>query len=223
MSRRAVAARTFALALVAAVALASCGKRGDSERFGRDLEMRASIPAHAVKRFNAFAPKPPKPGTSGIDLLLSETETWRSSTPLRVRADSNPYVVAIRVTGQVSGEDGAVTLWLAGYDRLDRHGDSSGAMTKPIAGLNAPKGGANGDGRFERAGASGPVSFREDGDVHPVVEIQRRSGLTIERVDVEVWSGLPNPTWREMLLGWQGALVGVVMLVLWWFGFRRRD
>jgi hypothetical protein len=24
-----------------------------------------------------------------------------------------------------------------------------------------------------------------------------------------------------MLFGWQGALVGVVMLVLWWFGFRR--
>ena len=26
-----------------------------------------------------------------------------------------------------------MTLWLAGYDRLDKHGDSSGAMTRPIA------------------------------------------------------------------------------------------
>ena len=221
MTQRRALARAAALAIVAAVVLAACGKRGDPERFGRDIEMSTSIPAHAIKRFNAFAPRPPKPGTSGIDLLLADTVTWRSATPLSIRADSNPYVVAIRVSGQVTGEDGAVTLWLAGFDRLDGHGDSSGTITKPIAGLNAPKGGTNGDGRFERAGASGPVSFREDGVVHPVVEIQRRSGLAIERVDVEVWSGLPNPTWREMLLGWQGALVGVVMLVLWWFGFRR--
>jgi len=221
VTRRRAAARAAALALVGAIALASCGKRGEPERFGRDLVMSTSLPASAIARFNAFTPETPRPGTSAIDALLAKTESWRSGHEVRVSADANPYVVAIRVAGQVTGDDGAVTLWLAGFDRLDKDGDSNGAVTKPVAGLNAPKGGANGDRRFERAAASGPMSFREDGVVRPVVEIQRKSGLRIESVDVEVWSGLPNPTWREMLFGWQGALVGLVMLVLWWFGFRK--
>ena len=216
-------ARLTALAIVAAVALASCGKADAPERFGRDLVFRTSLPAGAIERFNAFVPTPPKPGTSALDALVADTVSWRSATEVQVSARANPYVVAIRVAGRVTGVDGAVTLWLAGFERLDRPGGAPFTMTKPIAGLNAPKGGAKGEGRFERAGATAPVSFRDDGVVHPVVELQRRAGLAIEGVDVEVWSGLPNPTWREMLLGWQGALVGVVMLVLWWFWFRRRD
>jgi len=210
------------LAIVATAALASCGKPAEPERFGRDLVMRASLPAEAIERFNAFVPETPRPGRNPVEALIANTESWHAPTRLRLSSNANPYVVAIRVTGRVTGDDGAVTLWLAGFDRFDAF-DVPTTRTSPIAGLNAPKGGAKGDGRLERSGATAPVSFREDGDARPVVEIQRRSGLTLESVDVEVWSGVPNPTWREMLFGWQGALVGVAMFVFWWFAFRKRD
>jgi len=215
-------ARAAALGVVAAVALVACGKRDVPERFGREMVLGTSLPADAIERFNAFVPAPRKPGTSAIDALAADTESWRAASEVTVSANANPYVVVLRVTGRGTGDDGAVTLWLAGFERREKPGGAPFTMTRPIPGLNAPKGGAKGDGRFERVGASGGVSFREDEVVHPVVEIQRRAGLAIERVDVEVWSGLPNPTWREMLFGWQGALVGVFMFVFWWFAFRRR-
>ena len=96
--------------------------------------------------------------------------------------------MAIRVGGRVTGDDGAVTLWLGGFELKEKPGRPP-SVTRPIAGLNAPKGGAKGDGRFERAGATAPVTFLEDEEIRPVVMLQRRAGLTIERVDVEVWSG----------------------------------
>ena len=64
---------------------------------------------------------------------------------------------------------------------------------------------------IQRAAGSAPVSYRDAAEIRPVVQLQRRTGLAIESVDAEVWSGSPKPTWIEMLFGWQGALVGVAI------------
>ena len=211
------------VALAAATMLASCGGKAGPDAFGGEIVMSASMPAEVVERFNAFVPEPVKPGANAIDVLGASTEKWLAPTRLRVTPRQNPYAVAIRVRGRVTGDDGAVTLWLGGFERDEKAGGGPYTMTKPIAGINAPKGGTSGDGRFERAAAVGGTSFRDEEDVRAVVELQRRAGLNIEAVDVEVWSGFSRPTWTQMLLGWQGALVGVFMLVFWWFLLRKRD
>jgi len=214
--------RTAALVLVAAAVLVACSKRDEPEKFGREIVMSTTFSLEDVARFNAFVPEKLKPGGTALDVLASDSVAWKSASMVRATNAGSPYAVAIRVNGQVTGDEGAVTLWLAGFEFKEKPGRPPGLL-QPIAGLNAPKGGSKGDGRFDRAGASGPVSFREDEDVRPVVELQRRAGLKIERVDVEVWSGMASTPWYRLLFAWQAALVGLVMLVLWWFWFRKRD
>jgi hypothetical protein len=214
--------RALGFAVVAAAALASCAKRDEPEKFGREIVLSKSFSLGDVARFNEFVPEKPKPGGTALDVLASETVDWKSATPVRVNRAGSPYAVAIRVNGQVTGDEGAVTLWLGGFELTEKPGRPP-SIIRPIAGLNAPKGGAKGDGRFERAGTAGPVTFLDEEEILPVVSLQRRAGLKIESVDVEVWSGPPSTGWVRLLFAWQTVLVGVVMLALWWFWFRKRD
>jgi hypothetical protein len=214
--------RALGFAVVAAAALASCAKRDEPEKFGREIVLSKSFSLGDVARFNEFVPEKPKPGGTALDVLASETVDWKSAAPVRVNRAGSPYALAIRVNGQVTGDEGAVTLWHGGFELTEKPGRPP-SIIRPIAGLNAPKGGAKGDGRFERAGTAGPVTFLDEEEILPVVSLQRRAGLKIESVDVEVWSGPPSTGWVRLLFAWQTVLVGVVMLALWWFWFRKRD
>jgi hypothetical protein len=222
VNRRRPMARAAFLAVVAAAGLVSCGKGDQPERFGGEVVQRKSFSRDDVARFNAFVPEALKPGGNAIDVLSSATENWASTSTVRATRAGSPYVVAVRVGGRVTGNDGAVTLWLAGFDLKEKAGRPPNTV-RPIAGLNAPKGGAKGDGRFERAGATAPVTFLEDEDIRPVVMLQRRAGLTIESVDVEVWSGPRSSSWIQLFGAWQAALLGVFMLAFWWFFLRVRN
>jgi hypothetical protein len=222
VSRRGGILRASAVALVAATVLVSCSKRDDPEKFGREIVLSKTFSLEDVARFNEFEPDKLKPGGNALDVLASESVGWLSASTVAVNRDGSPYAVVIRVVGRVTGDEGAVTLWLAGFELQEKPGRPP-SIIRPIAGLNAPKGGVKGDGRYERAGTSGPVTFLEAEVVRPAVALQRRAGLKIESVDVEVWSGPRSTTWIEQLGAWRWALVGVVMLVLWWFFFRKRD
>ena len=209
------------VAFAAVASLASCGRKpGDPTNFGREVVASATMPRDIVEKFNEFVPEARKPNTSALDALTDKTVDWPLPRVVAVGPGGSPYVVAIRVTGKVTGADGAVTLWLVGFEPTDQRGPM---VLRPVSGLNAPKGGVKGDGLFERVGGSAPVSYKEAGEIRPVVALQRKTGLVIESVEAEVWSGFPKATWIEMLFGWQGALVGVFMLVFWWFFLRRRD
>jgi len=222
VSRRRALLRACAVAVVAAAALVSCAKRDAPEQFGREIVLSKSFSLADVARFNEFVPEAPKPGGTALDVLASQTVDWKSASPVRVNRAGSPYALAIRVNGEVTGDQGAVTLWLGGFELKEKPGRPP-SIVKPIAGLNAPKGGTKGDGRFERAGSAGPVTFLEEEEIVPVVSLQRRAGLKIESVDVEVWSGPPSTGWVRLLFAWQTVLVGLVMLALWWFWFRKRD
>ena len=218
MSRPRTLLRACAIAVVAAAALVSCSKRDAPEKFGREIVLSKSFSLADVARFNEFVPEAPRPGGTALDVLASQTVDWKSASPVRVDRAGSPYAVAIRVNGQVTGDNGAVTLWLGGFELNEKPGRPP-SIVKPIAGLNAPKG----DAHFERGGTAGPVTFLEEEEVVPVVALQRRAGLKIESVDVEVWSGPPSTGWVRLLFAWQTVLVGLVMLALWWFWFRKRD
>ena len=65
------------------------------------------------------------------------------------------------------------------------------------------------------------VSFKEDRKAAPSLDFESSRNLRIDRVQVEVWSGIRKSTWLELLMSWSPILTGVVFLgvVLW---FRRR-
>jgi hypothetical protein len=66
-----------------------------------------------------------------------------------------------------------------------------------------------------------PISFKEDRTLAPAIGLAKAQNLTIDEVTVQVWSGLPGSSFKDLVLSFNGLLVGVVMLgLIWWF--RRR-
>jgi hypothetical protein len=131
-----------------------------------------------------------------------------------VQTSGNPYVISLRVRGQVLQDGDASSMWQAGWaeDGVER------SLVVPGAARTGLKAGE----AFDVEVASPPVQFKDPhAEMVPVVSLVRASNLRIDAVDVTVWSGLPKTSWREWLLPFQGAAVGLVMLVLIWWWRRR--
>ena len=74
---------------------------------------------------------------------------------------------------------------------------------------------------FTVTAAATPSSFKEDRKVAVALALVNARNIEISSVRVQVWSGLVPTTFLEMLGPARWLLVGVVMLVLWWFWFKR--
>jgi hypothetical protein len=221
---RAVVAAAIALTLAALLLPSVAPAAGAAESWGRTLVRTHTVPRDEIAKFNAFRTKAREPNQSTLENILSQDSVAWSLPPLDVVQKNNPYRIVVRVEAQVTGPD-ATSLFLAGWTRLDKHGEPDGPTAMgTVAGLGGPGEAAGGGApRLLKAAAAGPVSFKADGKVVPSIELSRRQGLTFERVEVEIWSGLPETSWREWFFGWQSALIGLVMLALWFLWFRKRD
>ena len=217
-------AATAAAAIAALLALVAAPGAVAAESWGRTLVATHTVPRDEIAQFNAFRMKARDPNQSTLENILAQDSVAWVAPALDVVQKDNPYRIVIRVEAEVTGPD-ATSLFLAGWTRLDKHGEPDGPTAMiPVAGLGgAGESVAGGPARLVKAAASGPVSFKADGSVVPSIELSRKQGLRFERVEVEIWSGLPEATWREWLFGWQSALIGLVMLGLWFFWFRKRD
>jgi len=218
----------FAAPALAAVVIASAlgdgAQAASQEKFGKTLVTTYTVPREALDRFNALKSSPSNPKLSPLENMIArKSESWQANAPLQVSSKANPYRIAIRYEGEITGDQGAVTLWNGGWFREGSMQTSEGTVATLLAGLNVSSSEGKRETRVTRVGAAGPVSFRYDGPAFPSIEVNRLEGLKLDRVGVEVWSGLAEAGWKDMLFGWQGALVGVVMLALWFVGFRRRD
>jgi len=74
---------------------------------------------------------------------------------------------------------------------------------------------------FTVTAAATPSSFKEDRKVAVALALVNARNIEISSVRVQVWSGLAPTTFLEALGPARWLLVGVVMLVLWWFWFKR--
>jgi hypothetical protein len=221
---RSVVVAALALTLVALLLPSVAPAAGAAESWGRTLVRTHTVPRDEIAKFNALRTKAREPNQSTLENILAQDSVAWSMPPLDVVQKNNPYRIVVRVEAQVAGPD-ATSLFLAGWTRLDKHGDPDGPTAMgTVAGLGGPGEAAGGGApRLVKTAAAGPVSFKADGKVVPSIELSRRQGLTFERVEVEIWSGLPATSWREWFFGWQSALIGLVMLALWFLWFRKRD
>lgn len=210
--------------LLCTAGLASGAALGEAPpKFGKTLVATYTLPREAIDRFNALKPQADNPKLSALENMVArDSRSWQAAKALPVSAKTNPYRIAIRFEGEITGDQGAVTLWNAGWFREGTMQISEGTVATPLAGLNVPAAEGKRGARVTRIGAAGPLSFRYDGQAYPAIEINRLEGLRLDRVEVEVWSGLAAAGWKEILLGWQGALTGAVMLGVWFLFFRRR-
>lgn len=200
-----------------AFGLGACAKRGEPEAYGRTLVETVSLQASAIKRLNSLAPPP------GSTALPDKPARWRSPG-MDLGPAANPFVVALRVKGRVTGAEGAQSRWMIGFEPVDANNEpTDGVVVHRVLGaMDAKAGGTDGAGGVDLRKAAQPMNLKEFRRYRIVVDLESKAGLELEGVQVELWSGLADPTWKEWAFGLPGALVGVVMLLLVALGFRRR-
>lgn len=189
-----------------------------SQRFGKTLLVEHRLPDSMIKDFNKFKPSAPATGESAIvATMLADTKDW-AGPALDGRASGNPYTVVVIVKGVAKSDGDVATMWHAGWRIQDRQDGELNRMS-PLAGIAKP--GAKAGESIEIMGPAIPTTFKEDRQAAPMIGLVNARNLEISEVRVQVWSGMANSTWVETLLSFRWALVGVVLVVLWWFWFRR--
>ena len=58
------------------------------------------------------------------------------------------------------------------------------------------------------------MRFDRDKAVAPVLSLVDACNITIEHVQVQLWSGIAGPSFVDVLVAWRGLLPGVAMLRL---------
>jgi hypothetical protein len=202
---------TLLMAGALGVPATAAGAEG-SKAYGKVLVTSYDIPAETLESWaEAPAPKRHEKGSPIESALLADTIDWFGPA-LTVDASSNPYTVAVMLTGHAKAAGTAGTLWQAGW----RLPDSATAAGVLFIGTN----GEVGAGEKMTLSAAAPTRFKESNEVAVYLGLINVDNFEIESARVEVWQGFAEASWWEMVLSFRGALVGLVFLaiVLW---FRR--
>ncbi len=205
--------RWAAVAFLMLVAALPCAQAKDEAgAYGKTLEKIYDLSPETLAKFQRFQEKQAqKPGDKGKG-IYADTERWRGDE-LSLPTSKNPFTIVVKVSGVALADGDAGSRWQTG---LQFDGPS------PISFLpELVHKGARAGQPVSMVGASKGVSFKEDRKAAPSLDFESSRNLRIDRVQVEVWSGIRKSTWLELLMSWSPILTGVVFLgvVLW---FRRR-
>ncbi|XAH21709.1 hypothetical protein AAFF27_16980 [Xylophilus sp. GW821-FHT01B05] len=198
---------TAALLLAAALAWAAGPQashaKDSSTVYGKTLLRSYDLPLETLARFERFNAKPRN--RTGV---LVDTEDW-TGEPLSLTGSGNPYTLVLKVSGTAQDAGDVDSRWQPGW--------SQEGMTRgnpmPALGKKAAQAGE----RIELEGASGPISVKQDRSMAPALGFAGSSNLRIDRVQVEVWSGVGKSSLLMKFIAWSSALTGLVFLgLVWW-------
>jgi hypothetical protein len=191
---------------------------GPTERaYGKKIVADYQLPVEQIAKFTAFEPSGPVKGESAIiSTLTAKTEDW-SGPRLDGATSGNPYTIVVTVSGTAKADGPAATLWNAGWAIQSENGDQIRMTVLPGLAKTEAKGGE----AFTVTAAATPTSFKEDRAVAVALGLVNARNIEIGSVRVQVWSGMAPTSFLDMLGPARWLLVGVVMLVLWWFWFKR--
>lgn len=198
--------------LMLVAALPGVQAKDEAGAYGKTLEKIYDLSPETLAKFQRFQEKQAQtPGDKGKG-IYANTERWRGDE-LSLPTSKNPFTVVVKVSGVALADGDAGSRW---QTSLQFDGPS------PISFLpELVHKGARAGQPVSMVGAAKGVSFKEDRKAAPQLEFESSRNLRIDRVQVEVWSGIRRSTWIELLMSWSPILTGVVFLgvVLW---FRRR-
>jgi hypothetical protein len=148
--------------------------------------------------------------------LLANSADW-SGPVLSAPISGNPYTIVVTLSGSAIADGPATTLWKAGWEIGGENGSEARLFVLPGLGKTQARAGE----AFSVTAAVTPTSFKEDRDVAVSLGLVNARNIEITGVRVQVWSGMAPTSFLDLLGPARWLLVGVVMLVLWWFWFRR--
>lgn len=196
---------------LAVLPLSAPAEAPQEKQFGKTLVIEHEIPQEIIAKYAAFKPSQPEKGESAlVASMLADTVDWRGPE-FKASASSNPYTLALKITGRAKGDGNVAMLWQAGW--TDEEGVTrSGALPGPGK-LDAKAG-----EQLTLAAAAGPITFTQDRTLYPSLGFVRSSNFEFESARLQVWSGVANPTAVESFLSFPAVLVGLAFFaVVWWF------
>lgn len=200
-----------AVAVLCTAALPADAKDG-AQKWGKRLVESYELPADALAKFAQLQEKKGASPAKQPGGIFADTQPW-TGTEIALPSSANPYTLVVRVSGVALADGDTGARWMAGWSI---EGASRTAIVPEVTAKGARAGQA-----VEMVGAAAPLSFKEDRKLQPVLEFAGSRNLRMDRVRLEVWSGMRSSTFVELLMSWVPLLTGVIFLALflWW---RRR-
>ena len=139
-------------------------------------------------------------------VLFGDTADWIGDTFV-ANSTTNPYTIVVAVDGTAKAAGDVVTTWKAGWkyeDNSNREGLMHGLAAFDV------KAGEH----VSMTGVAAPSRFDRDKNVAPMLSLVDAKNVAIAHVQVQVWSGLGETGWLQMLSAWRFLIFGLVMLAV---------
>lgn len=185
-----------------------------SSEYGRRLEVEMQVSSEDLARLAAF--KPPAENLQALSpsqALSATTENWVGDRII-ASSDSGPYTMVVTIKGRAKANGDAVTLWNSGWFLGD-----TGARTVSFPGLS--KLNVKAGERIEMTKASQPMRFKVSHAVQPVLELVKAENIEFDSIHVQIWSGVGENSWHDILLALRWVIGGLVFFFLRWWWVRR--
>ena len=197
--------------LALAVMHASAQAPQSPSEYGQKMIAEYDLSPRQIAKFAAFKPSAPDPKELPlINALLADTEDWVGDM-LKADSAANPYTLVVTLTGKARADGDVTTLWQSGWLM-----DDGVKKLQAFPGLS--KSGVKAGERLVMTKASLPSRFTESKEVSPVLGLANAKNFEFESVKAQLWSGIGTPTKTEVFFSLRWLLVGLVMLVsFWWF------
>ena len=139
-------------------------------------------------------------------VVFGDTVDWIGEQLVGTPA-SSPYTIVVQVDITARQAGNVVTTWKSGW-RMDS-GETKATLLTGLSEMDAKPG-----QQLTLTGVSTPSRFDRDKSVTPVVSFVDAQNASVDRVQVQVWSGMPSASFLDYLGAFRFLLLGVVMLVV---------
>ena len=197
------------LASLLALAAVDAGAQMSTKpgKYGKALVMDKTLPLADIEKIEGFlqALAERNKGTAN-SVMFGETFDWVGDAMTGTSAKS-PYTMVVSVTGRAKAAGDVLTTWKSGWKMPD-----GSAKVNLMTGLSAFEVKAG-----ERVTLTAPAlaaRFDRDKDVMPTLSLVEAKNVTIDGVEVQVWSGMPGIPWYQWFTASPLLWLGVAMLVV---------
>jgi hypothetical protein len=202
MLQKFLACAAASLAVIFFASQAQGAAPATASRYGQNMVRSYELPASLIDGYNAaileVVQSHAVAATPDSKSAFAVLETW-SGSAFGAVSHSGPYTLVVKVLGSAIEPTDMGARW-----QLSWNGQPGAmpAMDVPDARPGLP---------MQIAVASEAIDIKVDRQIVPSLKLLSAKNLRIERVRVEVWSGVGEESWLDWLLEWWPMLAGVLM------------
>jgi len=206
-----IRARWLPLVLASVLAVVVCEASAQLStkpgKYGKTLLADVVLPPSQLDKFSAFLDTVAATNHGAQNGVMSGATADWVGDPFLANSATNPYTIVVSVEGTAKAAGDVVTTWNSGW-RLEDGSNRYGLMH----GLSAfdVKAGEH----VTMTAAAAPSRFERDRNVAPMLSLIDAKNVTLDHVQVQVWSGFGSPSFLELLGAYRFLLFGVVVLVV---------